>query len=705
MENDAPLKPLLADDDDDDNEGDIPLDSLEPIIPGDSNEPRRRRGRPPGRRNKNNNNTQQQRVSPDNTETIESDDFEELNSVQASAVDFDSWINQYPWDTGAYTVKIRRQAPTEIIVNGKSIPISGWLGEQTDAISEAELSRRFGGRTLIATVVGPDKKGKIRALGSRQIKVAGEPILAPSGMPYQMWQAIRPQLIEAGMYEENNVPSVEQPLNRRHPRQNEDGFSPPPYMYGRERSDRTPQADPRALQALQSTFKDVSTLTQRVTERALDEKDKVVTQQVEELQRQREANEKRMQELQVERDKAERERDELRNKLSEVKVEVSEQMSKTRAEKQDEINKIAEEKRRELDKIKEEKTKEVEETKKDAERRSEQAVSANNRLFEILLPAQVTSHQAQMESTIRSYEARIDALNKVHEARSIAAEQALRNQLETAQRQAETQLANTRALYDQQIQLLSAQLRSEADERKRAQDRIEQLRDSIQTIHASQLAQQSAQANPHGQLEQMKGLLGALSDIRGITASWGNNGNEPTAPVPAGSPATNLIQRALDVAERTIPDVARAWAVSRQNAVVAQQQQQVQQPQQAAIALAPQVQAAPLHIVRPPVQVQHEVQEEQKEKPKVKREILVAALQRLSDIYTEGVIPEPQVINSIARTIKSQQDGNITEILSKVKPAAFIKKLIETGILPVKLNTENGHEFLSKILLELKTLE
>ena len=157
---------------------------------------RRARGRPPKR----------ERVVE--TSTPQEYQLTELTEQEAAALDYDTWLNKFPWETGQYTLKLRRQYPTQLQIGAKRVDIAGLIHEQNAPLYENEITEQFGGKTWQVVVVGPDPKtGKHRALSNKQLIVPGEPRLSAESLPHNMWIDVRPLLIEAGkLKEEDEVP-------------------------------------------------------------------------------------------------------------------------------------------------------------------------------------------------------------------------------------------------------------------------------------------------------------------------------------------------------------------------------------------------------------------------------------------------------------------------------------------------------------------
>ena len=85
-----------------DVEEDLDLDVEDAMRPTEDKVPapvkRRRRGRP--RKKK-----EEPQVSFENDRITE---VSNLTLQEASALDYDSWVNQFPWETGQYTLKVQR---------------------------------------------------------------------------------------------------------------------------------------------------------------------------------------------------------------------------------------------------------------------------------------------------------------------------------------------------------------------------------------------------------------------------------------------------------------------------------------------------------------------------------------------------------------------------------------------------------------------
>jgi cell division protein FtsB len=93
-------------------------------------------------------------------------------------MEFDEWIQTWDWQKPRMYCKLKRTAPQWVL--GKQT--GGTLdSKENDHFSEKEIQDRFGGGTYVIYVSGVDEEtGRVRQMGNKQVKIAGDPKVVPT---------------------------------------------------------------------------------------------------------------------------------------------------------------------------------------------------------------------------------------------------------------------------------------------------------------------------------------------------------------------------------------------------------------------------------------------------------------------------------------------------------------------------------------------
>jgi len=580
----------------------------------------------------------------------------ELTEQEAATLDYDTWLNKFPWETGQYTLKLRRQYPTQLQIGAKRVNIAGLIHELDAPLYEGEITERFGGKTWQVVIVGPDPKtGRHRALSNKQLIVPGEPRLSAEALPHNMWIDVRPLLIEAGKLKEEDdldeLPEDDIPASARNYRM------PPGYQHGmypmfnpNQRPQRN-EVDKFSVDALDKAFRSATTMARDTTTAALKEKERLFENQNRIFTDQ----EKRANE---ERSRIEREREKAVEKADEIR-------------KQNEKEKLQHE--QQLEAVKEEAERRLEDERHRAQTENAQAVSTGLDLFKTIFPSQTASAQEAQNNLIRMFENRIASAEVGHQ-NALQAERALSQ-------------ANTVALqtmYQGQLESTKEQARTLQEQNKMYIDRIEALRDQIQIILQQKIVEASS-TNRTSELVETMTMLNQLKEAVG--GDNAGNSDKQSLSTPGG-----MLARVMETVENVAPAVAHAVSAraAGQNPVIPQQMQET-----AMVPMPIMPEAPPLVAPNP----------EPKVKPptiKLKKEDIAEQLKRLAVIFNENEPPTETVIDSIARGINTTQEAALLDVIAKSPEGQLIKAFDRNGLIPEVLKSEKGLAFLAEILKKVK---
>ena len=629
---------------------------------------RRARGRPPKR----------ERVVE--TSTPQEYQLTELTEQEAAALDYDTWLNKFPWETGQYTLKLRRQYPTQLQIGAKRVDIAGLIHEQNAPLYENEITEQFGGKTWQVVVVGPDPKtGKHRALSNKQLIVPGEPRLSAESLPHNMWIDVRPLLIEAGKLkeEDDDDSSMDDDIPASALNPHRMPFNSPynmPYgmQHGHQQFQRPPrerEVDKFSVDALNKAFRSATTMARDTATSALKEKERLFENQNRIFTDQ----EKRANE---ERSRIERER--------EVAV-----------AKADEIRKQNEEEKRlhaqQLEDVKKEAEKRLEEERRRAQQENTQAVTTGLDLFKTIFPSQTANAQEAQNNLIRMFENRIASAESGHQ-NALQAERAL----------AQANIVAMQSMYQGQLESAREQARMLQDQNKIATDRIETLRDQIQIIlrqssdqMQAMLQQKAIEASSSNRTSELIETMTMLNQLKETVG--GNSTGTPEEP--SLSTTGGMLARVMQTIENVAPSVAQAVAARSANAAV---NMMPQMPvQETAMIPAPPMPEMPPIVMNPEIPPPAP----QKQKPpavKIKKEVIAEQLKRLSLVFNENTPPGEETIDSIARGINATQEVALLDVIAKSAEDKLIASFDRSGLIPEVLKSEKGLTFLIEIIRKVK---
>jgi len=624
-------------------------------------------------------------ATPASGEAANLDDIADLTDQEASSLDFDSWINKFPWETGQYSLKIHRRAPTTTTIAGKRVDISGWLHEQSDLMSEGEISNTFGGKTLFITIVGPDPRTKkVRALGAKRLQVAGAPRLAPNSVPHEMWQTLKPLLIEAGELEEETAMEEEIEPRRRLPfgfrgHPGEGDFDASPF---RRPPDAGRSITRDAVTSLHKAFEGASKLSQSASDRALAEKERLFDNQEMIFEQAAKRMEDVQGRLERERDLAVQERDSMR------------------AERENERAAF----RKELDTIRVQMLEEQTRLKEDASKQSAEAMSTGLDFMKFMFPAQAENSRTQIDGLIRTYEQRLSA-----------AEQSYQRAIESERKFAETRVLSLESGYKAEISSLRETIKRLEEERRHYDAKVDSLRDNIQNMLNAQLAQASGKGQMQTFGEQMSIMTSMMDTLKGFSGA-----NAPT-PEDLSTPG-GIFGKVMETVNNVAPSIAGAIAAGKgavpveQNPALPapniagmppemQQQMQMQQmQQQQALANMPQAEPVDPNFAMPQPPAVIDVPPEPPKKPKIKvdKKLIASALDALAAVWRYDDPPTPETVANIARGVVSSQPENLVNLLVTGQPDKLIRSFTKYGLIPEKLQTDAGVAFIKQILAAIR---
>jgi len=652
-----------------DVEEDLDLDVEDAMRPTEDKVPapvkRRRRGRP--RKKK-----EEPQVSFENDRITE---VSNLTLQEASALDYDSWVNQFPWETGQYTLKVQRKAPTTITLAGKRVDIGGWLHEQQDPMSEGELSNTFGGKTLQVTIIGPDPRtGKARALNYKRVMTPGEPRLAPEALPHEMWETVKPLLIEEGRLTEEDA--IEEELNlhentrfggRHFPsRAGESEFAH--FM-----RPNTPQGGitKDAISSLSNSFKDAAQLSQRATKDAIETKERLFKNQQEiydqSLQRQDELQSR----LEAERSAAITERDR-----------VLLQIEKERGEHRNAVDSLRTEMMQEIARVKEE-----------AGTKSAEAMGTGLDFAKFMLPQQAENARAQIDGLTRTYEQRLSSQ-----------ETAFTSRLEAERRYWETQMTSQDTRHQTDLATARAAIERLETDRRAFEQKVDALQTHIQNMLNARVADASSKNQLEGFQQQMGTMAALVETMKGIGGAGAPA--EPDLTTPGG-----IFGKLMETVNNVAPSVAGAIAASRGAPMPETAQNPVgmegmppgmpMDPQMQQQQMMPQMQMDGQVAPQPNLPIPAEAKSVKK-KVSISKSQVAEALDSLATIWDPENPPDDSVIETIARTVISTQPETLVDLLTKKDANKLIKAFAKQELIPPKLHTEEGHAFIKQILLALR---
>ena len=603
------------------------------------------RGRPPKR------NTEIQ-VQPERSLT-------ELTEQEASQLDYDTWINEFPWETGQYTMKLRRQHPAQLQIGAKRVDIAGLIHEQNAPLSEGEITERFGGKTWQIMVVGPDPRtGKHRALRNKQLIVPGEPRLSAESLPHNMWLDVRPLLIEAGKIKEDEDldESFEDdlPASARHYRVPLGYGNNTPSMYYPQQRPQRNEVDKFSVDALDKAFRSATTMAKDTTVAALKEKERLFENQNRIFTDQEKRAKEELMRIEREREKA-IEKAELIREQNEKDKRIHEQQ---------------------LESVKNEANQRLEDERRRAQTENAQAVSTGLDLFKTIFPSQTASAQEAQNNLIRMFENRIASAEVGHQ-NALQAERAL----------AQANIVALQSMYQGQLDTTREQARTAQEQNKIYIDRIEALRDQIQVI----LQQKAIEASSTNRTSELVETMTMLNQLKEAVSS-GNAGNPDE---PNLSTAGGMLARVMQTVENVAPSVAHAMAARNANSFSMNTPQPVQET-----AIVPVVPVPEMPPVTP--NPNPKLQTQKPPTIKLKKEDIAKQLNQLATIFNEQEPPTENIIDNIARGINATQSDALLDVIAKAPEDALITSFDRNGLIPETLKTEKGLAFLTATVKKVK---
>ena len=613
----------------------------------------------------------------------------------ARNIDYETWVEQYDWTTGLYSMKLERLTPAVY----KTVTIKGFMpgGERTgDYFREAEIQQLFGGGKYEAKVIGPSAKdGKRRMINRKQVEIAGNPRMTFGGLPTKVTESGRE--LPSDFLDDENGDLYGPPPRRSRRRRGYDPYADahaepvqeqPSQVLGllgdtfswMKQQATAPKDDGNRGREMLAQFKEVKETYEGAAERReqgaeklLREKDLIVDEQkamaqkeVQEAQRrEREAQEKA-------REALERTNEQVRAAQAEIKAAQAEkdQLRAETAERQQAM------------------------TEKMEARIHDVQSSGNELLIALLTNSQSTSAQ-QLNTTIQAYDQRLAAADTAHQMALSNLTTSYENRLRALETFFQSQSETAKQMNVAREQQLITENTSLREEVKRVRDRLDAARDQLMTE-----IQRVAKTNdPIEQLGKMEGVLGTLGGIReALGADRGGGGGTGAVGEGLDSPALQMVAQLGDKLLNVVPIVADAWAASKSQppprAMPPQRRPGPPQQRQGippAPAGAPALPAGTPTPPKPPPKPQTRVSKTELQK----------AIFFINNVLGHPPAPPPE---ELARGALSVVDNAVLTELAKRRPDRVVAELSGAGILNGQTATPEGQQYLEKLLMELRKL-